>query len=185
MKYLKQLPPLQELSNVFLAVVLPEQAQKEFQTFLDEIATFGADIKYQPAASAHITLHFWESIDQSIFEEIQHYVERLQNQFEPFDVTLNKLKYFPNPRRPFVTWLDVRSNKRINEMALLRPWDDKRSFTPHCTLGRIQTIHTFSENRKKIEDIARDTSIDFKATTLKLYARYAGVSQQAFIEWEL
>ncbi len=99
-------------------------------------------------APAHLTLKFLGETPEDRVGRLQHALESVARQFQPFRVELRGVGAFPSPQRPRVVWVGVSegSGQLValagavdrGVHALGFPMED-RPFVPHLTLFRIRT----------------------------------------------
>jgi 2'-5' RNA ligase len=115
----------------------------------------------------HLTLKFLGDTPQEKLEEIQAALARAAMEVAPFTITVGGLGCFPNPRRPRVVWVGLQEvTGRLKQLrdaveegvAPLGFPTEKRAFSPHLTLGRVQRHASKSEVRE-IGELVTGTQI--------------------------
>ena len=95
----------------------------------------------------HLTLKFLGDVPASQIGKITEALEKSCQGFAPFSLSCAGLGCFPNLRRPHVVWVGIQEEtgnlaqlqKAIEEnVAPLGYPTEKRKFSPHLTLGRVQ-----------------------------------------------
>lgn len=185
MKIIQKLPSIADLYNLFLAIPLPKEACENFRELSNQVKSLDLPMTFQNSDTAHITLFFWKRIDDSLFDEICKTGDEMSKKFAPFDVSIEKVGYFPSQKQPRVMWLGVESKKTVESIAKELPWKDTRPFHAHCTLGRIKDFRPFLKKSKEIEDIFTDQKISFQADRLRLYGASGKKRQQELIDFPL
>jgi 2'-5' RNA ligase len=104
-------------------------------------------VRWVRPASIHLTLKFLGDVPADQTREITRALERSCQGFAPFSLTCGGLGCFPNLKRPRVVWVGVHEEtgtlaqlqKAIEaNVAPLGYPTEKRKFSPHLTLGRVQ-----------------------------------------------
>jgi 2'-5' RNA ligase len=104
-------------------------------------------VRWVRPASIHLTLKFLGDVPADQIGEITRALERSCQGFAPFSLTCGGLGCFPNLKRPRVVWVGVHEEtgtlaqlqKAIEaNVAPLGYPTEKRKFSPHLTLGRVQ-----------------------------------------------
>lgn len=108
---------------------------------------FGHAARWVPRSNYHLTLAFLGDIGQRDCDLLQGMAARVAAGVTPFDLEVGGLGWFPSPRRPRMVAALVRRHRRL--LALARHLHaslaafgypiDKRRFTPHITLARMNS----------------------------------------------
>ncbi|NMI89240.1 RNA 2',3'-cyclic phosphodiesterase [Nanohaloarchaea archaeon] len=113
------------------------------------------------ADKMHITLEFFQDIDQKQVSKIQQALENVE--IKPFNIELKGVGAFPSEDHIRVIWADVRSEKiyKLHGQSKLHnvSSDNKHDFKPHVTLLRVDNISP----KKKVK--LRRTLNEHKQTT--------------------
>ncbi len=139
--------------RLFLAVDLEEEQKKTALGLIERLqkgTLFTRSFpKWVEANQLHITLKFLGAVDAGRVPEIIRNVEAGIGRFPAFDLGIERLGVFPNPREPKVLWAGVNLGKRqITQLAarlddaLVKSGFDPeiREFHPHLTLARIKAL---------------------------------------------
>ena len=103
-------------------------------------------IRWVKPASMHLTLVFLGNTPVDQLESIEEAIVASVSGVPTIELTAAGLGCYPNPRRPRVVWVGVeeptghlkRLKKALDrELAPLGFKPERRSFSPHLTLGRI------------------------------------------------
>jgi 2'-5' RNA ligase len=127
--------------RAFLAIPLPPP-------LCEELAKLGrsiAGLRAQRAETIHLTLRFLGEIDDP--EPVAQAAEEVAARHAPFDVSLEGVGAFPDPRRPRVVWVGLGEGEE-NARALARDLEsavvalgfppEERPWSAHVTLGRFR-----------------------------------------------
>jgi RNA 2',3'-cyclic 3'-phosphodiesterase len=97
-----------------------------------------------PPDRMHLTLHFFGSVEAAVERRV---LQALADPIHeaPFDITFDRLGFFPERGSPRVVWLGIRdgleSLRRVHAVvteALMVRQDHDGVFTPHLTLARLR-----------------------------------------------
>jgi 2'-5' RNA ligase len=136
------------LLRAFLASELPPDLQDTIHSAAADLREMlqGGIIRWVPPHNVHLTLKFLGDVSPSSLELIKQMVLTEAAQFPAFDVQVEGLGCYPNPRRPRVLWVGLRapaelvSLQRAIETAAARLGyeSEERDFSPHLTVGRVR-----------------------------------------------
>ncbi|MEM2104666.1 MAG: RNA 2',3'-cyclic phosphodiesterase [Candidatus Bathyarchaeia archaeon] len=123
------------------------------------LADSGADLKLVEPENIHITLRFLGNITQNMVDKIYNGMQKIQ--FTPFDVKVQGLGAFPNPRYPRVLWAGIREGaiqlRGIFEQ--LEPYlrglgfaPDRKGFSPHLTIARVRSGRNRGELAERLKE---------------------------------
>ncbi len=114
----------------------------------------------------HLTLKFLGDTTEDKVEAVKAALVRAAAGWGPFSFTVGELGCFPNARQPRVVWVGVQEPSgalaRLQQtvethVAPLGFPTEKRPFSPHLTLGRVQKHASRSEVRQIGEVVAANT----------------------------
>jgi 2'-5' RNA ligase len=136
------------LLRAFLASELPAALQDAIHTATAGLreALRGDLVRWVPAHNVHLTLKFLGDVSPSSVELIEQMLLSEATQFPAFDLQVEGLGCYPNPRRPRVLWVGLKapaelvSMQRAIEAATSRLGyeSEERDFSPHLTIGRVR-----------------------------------------------
>ena len=167
-------------SLYFIALVPPDEIQEEITKLKQEVAE-KYESKHALKSPPHITLHMPFKWKDKRFREVEGVMEKLNSDFEPFEVQLKDFDFF----EPRVVFVDVVENEKLNRLqkevvSVCRKQlklDDanykNRPFHPHVTIAfRDLKKQMFYEAKKEFEE--RRVSFEFQVGEAKLL-RHDGV----------
>ncbi len=114
----------------------------------------------------HLTLKFLGDTPEDKLKAIEAALARAAAESAPFSFTVGSLGCFPNARQPRVVWVGLQEPTgalaRLQQaveahVAPLGFPTEKRPFSPHLTLGRVQKHASRSEVRQIGEVVAAST----------------------------
>jgi 2'-5' RNA ligase len=144
--------------RAFIAIDLPveihhklEQASGHLTQQLNNLP-----LRWVPITNIHLTLKFLGEVSETNVETITEIIESEAIVQPPFEISIGGLGVYPNNRRPRVIWVGIEApecltklQRRIDiEVARLGYARDKRSFSPHLTLGRVSRNASYKDIRK-------------------------------------
>ena len=134
--------------RTFIAIHLSQEARLQLS---DTIRSLGSQIssgvRWVDPEGIHLTIKFLGDIDPALVEDVLRAMEQAASGSLPFQLHLNGLGVFPNQRRPRVLWaglgddldaLGALQEKLEAAMSGLRFPQERRTFNPHLTLGRVR-----------------------------------------------
>lgn len=167
----------------FIAVEIPSlikhRLQQEAARLKEELPA--GKVRWVMKGGMHLTLKFLGDIDSERVPAISASLDEIANRYKPLNLQIGPLGCFPHCQRPRVIWIGLEDSsgtlpnmhKEIETgMQDLGFEREKREFTPHLTLGRLnrrvdqEKLSSFTHvlNSWKIEDHAA-----FKVDKLILY----------------
>lgn len=136
--------------RLFIAIDLPEVLIKKIKILQDEIKRgCRARVSWSIPENIHLTLKFLGEVQEGKIDDIKEKIEDAGKGVGPFLLSVNGIGYFPNPHRPRVIWVGIKTyDNMLNtlyerlESGLKELGFEKedRRFHPHLTLGRIKEI---------------------------------------------
>ena len=138
-----------EMLRTFIAIPLPEPLLAELGRLQRELAQAvpPRSVRWVRPASIHLTLKFLGDTPAEKLPQIKEALAVVARHAPACTFTAGGLGCFPNPRRPRVIWVGVQEptgrlaalQDAIEEvMAPFGYPPERRGFTPHLTLGRVQ-----------------------------------------------
>lgn len=94
----------------------------------------------------HLTLSFLGDISKDMIPLVKDAIKKVSMESEPFKIELSDLGCFPNFQNPRVLWIGIKEQPILHQIKrnIDRELDnlgvayDKKSFSPHLTIGRIK-----------------------------------------------
>ncbi|MBI4550606.1 MAG: RNA 2',3'-cyclic phosphodiesterase [Candidatus Omnitrophica bacterium] len=131
----------------FLALELGAHYREELTSLIQGMRGALREAKWVDPASAHLTLHFFGSIDPAAVKSFSAELEPALKRLAPFDLLLKGVGCFPSETAARVLWTGIEGDlARLNRLKesvdeTLRRLDLKiedRTFKPHLTLARLR-----------------------------------------------
>ncbi|MGA3185685.1 MAG: RNA 2',3'-cyclic phosphodiesterase [Bryobacteraceae bacterium] len=152
--------------RLFTAIDLPEEMLDQFRDFLVRLRPL-AKLRWSPVENLHITTKFIGEWPESRIEEMKTALGSVNSQ--PIEISVGGLGWFPDVHRPRVFWAGVHAGRPLTmlahstEQAVARLYVpvEKRQFSPHLTLARMQAAVPLDDLRKPMGDPDFGTFIAF------------------------
>ena len=166
--------------RAFLAIDLNDDLKPKINKIIREFKQIDANIKYVELQNLHFTLKFFGDIDTEGIDLISDKVEKVINDFEPFNIKIKGCGAFPNKNRIKVIWVGLdddeilkdlhdKLDKEFNSIG----FDLDKKFSSHLTIGRMMSAKgkdKVKETLEKYENIdigsMEVTGIVLKKSTL-------------------
>ncbi|HQC54716.1 MAG TPA: RNA 2',3'-cyclic phosphodiesterase [Clostridia bacterium] len=125
--------------RLFISINLSEENKKQVRDFIISLKKENIQANFINPENAHITLAFIGETDK--LEQIKKTIEKIE--FEPFEISINRLGYFNTPSGK-ILWFGTDNEIKLKELAhLVRsnlkqaniPFDGK-NFNAHITIAR-------------------------------------------------
>jgi 2'-5' RNA ligase len=133
--------------RAFVAIPLPQRVIDYLTELINDLKQrFPSDsLKWVQPANIHLTLKFLGNISKS---SINYLVDKIKSdqQFIPFELTINKLGAFPSIYKPQIIWVGTTThptlldlNRHIqNSTSLIENENKNQKFSPHLTIARLR-----------------------------------------------
>jgi 2'-5' RNA ligase len=135
----------------FIAVDLSAPVRAALQRLRDQFAQLKCEVRWVRVEGVHVTLKFLGGVEPARLEQIQTALAAAVTGQPALRVRARGLGAFPNLRRPRVLWVGLEGEDlaalaaRVDQgMSWLDFEPEKRGFTPHITLGRVNGMRGWS-----------------------------------------
>lgn len=133
--------------RTFVAVDLEAPVLHALAELQRELASHSADVRWARPQGLHVTLKFLGPVEPGRLERVHLAVAGCVGDLDAVAVSVRGLGAFPSLRRPRVVWVGLDDGGRLAALAArveaaLEPIGfarEGRSFTPHVTLGRVNS----------------------------------------------
>jgi 2'-5' RNA ligase len=133
--------------RAFIAIEVDRPVLQKIAEATDFLRATIPGIRWTRHESRHLTLKFLGDIDDSRVESIDQALERELSLFPRFTINAKGLGVFPDARKPRILWVGVEGNPLVKlaervdiALATLGFERERRSFTPHLTIGRWRAL---------------------------------------------
>ncbi|MEK6826381.1 MAG: RNA 2',3'-cyclic phosphodiesterase [Nanoarchaeota archaeon] len=141
----------------FIGIFLPKEMQGMLENIQKQIGREYAKTKWVLPEQIHITLKFLGEVDDKEIEIIKEAL--LGVHFRKFQISLDRIGWFPNDERINVIWVGFRPEKDVLnlhgeiEIKLGSLFDKDERFAVHATLGRVKYV----KNKEKFLKALKNT----------------------------
>lgn len=137
-----------DMIRSFVAIDIPESIRQQLDDLILKLRESRADVKWVKPKSIHLTLKFLGNVEEDRIPKIIDVMRKIVENVSPFTVSVEGTGVFPNERRPRVLWVGVQKgsetlirlasnlDSRLTALGFER---EKRSYSPHLTLGRVRS----------------------------------------------
>ncbi len=136
--------------RTFVALELPPAIQDGLRQISAHLQTEaqGLPLRWVPIENIHLTLKFIGDTAEANIKPISDLLQTKAKSIPAFDVSLDGLGIFPNPRRPNVIWVGLDAPKALFDLQKQLELDlssmgfapEKRPFSPHLTVARVRRV---------------------------------------------
>jgi len=169
--------PEQRAIRSFIAVDLEPHVLDAVRTVQAELARAGADVRWVRPTGMHVTLKFLGAVEPARLERVHAALVDCVGRFPASPVQVRGLGAFPTLRRPRVVWAGL-TGPGLTDLAAevdkgLVPLGfaaEKRAFTPHVTLGRVNSPRGWPGLEERLQAHRDD---DFGASAVNAIVVYS------------
>jgi 2'-5' RNA ligase len=154
----------------FIAIELPEAVGSLLGKVQQDLRALRLRAGWVRPQNIHLTLKFLGDIKTDDIDKIGPAMKAAAEEFEPFNLTIGGIGFFPGIKRPRVIWVGVGGQTRCL-FALQRNLEDrlaavdfpkeKRSFKGHLTLGRFRDAADPDTIRRVIQEYSDFGKVEF------------------------
>ena len=160
--------------RAFIAISLSPEIRSSLEEVSDKLKERlpGVPIRWVPAENVHLTIKFLGDVSVSNLEILQKILQTEACQHSPFEFSVGNLGAYPSISRPRVIWVGVQAPDELHalqrgieaETGRLGYAREKRSYSPHLTLGRVSRNADASDTRR-IRKVLKSCTIGFLGAT--------------------
>ncbi len=136
--------------RAFIAIEIPEKNKNEISEVQRGLKGSGVDASWTRAEGMHLTLKFLGEVFETKVLEIMNALTNAVRSPAGFRINVAGIGAFPDRKNARVVWAGIAGD--VEKLAMLQVAveeamaglgfeREKRTFTPHLTLGRIKHIH--------------------------------------------
>lgn len=166
--------------RLFVGLDIPPEVKENLTRFIDDLRP-AADLRWSVASNLHITTKFIGEWRTERLDELKSALASVKG-VSAFPISIRGLGWYPNPHSPRVFWAAVRADASLPDLA--RATEDavaavgvekeKRAYSPHLTLARIQESPNLAEIRRRVATLPTDDFGNFTAHEFHLYLSQPG-----------
>jgi RNA 2',3'-cyclic 3'-phosphodiesterase len=172
--------------RLFTAIDLPPGIVERLG---DQIARWKphAQLRWSRVENLHITTKFIGEWPENRIGELKNALNAVPR-LGPFPVSLRSLGWFPNPHSPRIFWISIQGGEALRTLASaidtsLEPLGialEKRPYTPHLTLARVDPGDHIAELRRQVAQLPQTDWGSFEAQAFHLYESRPGPSGSSY-----
>ncbi len=149
----------------FIALEFSNEARAEFSRIEGVLRKADANVKWVDPGSMHLTIKFLGNVPEEQIPSISDRLEKIASETASFDVSLESLGVFPKWEYVRVLWIGIGEGggrvkalaEHVEEAMFQEGFSkEKRSFSPHVTIGRARS----SKNKEKLKEIAASIEVN-------------------------
>ena len=152
-----------------------------------ELARTPADVRWVRSGGIHVTLKFLGPVEAELLSRVHTAVAAALTDQVALRIAIRGLGAFPSWRRPRVLWVGMHGSGLVelagrvdDAVAALGFAREQRAFTPHLTLGRVNSMRGWAslepQLKTHLEDDFGDSAVDavtiYRSTLLRGGAVY-------------
>jgi len=164
-----------KLIRTFIAVPVPEPLFNLREKLKATISEKTGKIRWLRKDQIHLTVKFLGDTTEDSINDVRHVMQKVADEFKPFNISIQKTGCFPKIERPRVMWIGVsgeldklyqlveKIQKKLNPLGF--PKDEKK-YHPHITIARAKypqkktpDISTFLKKNKKPYMMQQDSHL--------------------------
>ena len=132
----------------FIAIELAPPIKTKIEEIQKKLKSSASDVRWVRPEGIHLTLKFLGNIEQERISEISDIIEQCSTDTTSFTLKVHSLGAFPNESNPKVIWVGAEDDSGNlaklqraleNKLASIGFKAEKRSYSPHLTLGRLKS----------------------------------------------
>ena len=163
---IKNIPVITNNMKIRSFISVDIEATDDIRTFINEIVETGANINMVNPDMIHVTIKFLGDIDEEMVADIGQKLDLIVEGRKPFVIDLKGVGTFPSIDYMKVIWIGIEENTELSDIAHrveeeLVPLGfsrEKRSFSPHITVGRVKS----GRNKQRLRAVVDDyRDVDF------------------------
>ena len=153
-----------EFIRTFIALEIPEDLRETLSRVQQKLIQKTGGIRWVKPENIHLTLKFLGSTRKDKAEEVCRVLEQTAEGISPFAFNVSGVGAFPNIRNPKVIWAGINADdslllfqKKLEDaLSSVGFPKEKRSFSPHLTLGRVKDTKARKDLRNILEKYSNE-----------------------------
>ena len=138
-----------QLIRSFIAIDIPMEIKAELTKLQNSLKRLGVAISWTRPEGVHLTLKFLGDVEPHVIPDIVNALIAAVDNTKSFNIIVEGVGCFPNPRRPRVLWVGLNGGESLSQLqnvveVATEPLGfprEHREFHPHLTLGRVKNPH--------------------------------------------
>lgn len=169
------------MPRAFIAIDIDEAVREKLVNMQQQLAATGAQLKLVEPGNIHVTMKFLGDVPNDKISAITDALRVAASGVQSFDINVQGIGVFPNPRYMRVVWAGVVDGRDV-VIALQQNIDlelqklgfsPERDFVPHLTLARVKTAKRKEQLAASIKEmgntefgVTRAQAVELKQSTL-------------------
>ena len=131
--------------RLFVALEIPTTTRENLATLMAALRAMTGEARWVRPDNLHVTLKFLGEVGEDELEAVETALARIRSD-QAVTLEFRGLGFFPNDRKPRVFWAGIEASSNLKTLAadiegamekcgIAR---DKREFSPHLTLARLE-----------------------------------------------
>ncbi len=146
--------------RTFICFELADSIKKELAALQSALSAISRSVRWSKPDGIHLTLKFLGDVDESMLDDIDNAVKSAAEGIEPFLIEIAGVGAFPNFKRPAVYWVGIEESSGAllkmqqnieNELQKMGFAKERRTFSPHLTIGRVKSQEGLKEINKTLQ----------------------------------
>jgi 2'-5' RNA ligase len=146
--------------RTFVCIEIDADLRRKMSQVSATLSSAGADVKWVAENNLHLTLKFLGNVDDAQIPKVADAVKKIAANYKSFDLTIAGIGAFPERGMPRVIWIGLDEPTGALEKMYyalgeaLAPYAEKaehRTFSPHITIGRVNSSRGRDALMKAIE----------------------------------
>ena len=159
----------------FIAIDIPAEVKSELTKLQNSLKHLGAVVSWTRREGVHLTLKFLGDVEPHVIPDIVNALIGAVNHTMAFNIIVEGVGCFPNPRRPRVLWVGLQGGESLSLLqsaveSATEPLGfppEHREFHPHLTLGRVKDPRGIERVVRELEHLGFPRQ-EFTASEVRL-----------------
>jgi RNA 2',3'-cyclic 3'-phosphodiesterase len=175
--------------RLFVALDFPAAIRDAIGELVLRLKSRAKDVRWVGAEKMHVTLKFIGHVQAEQLEPIVRALSAIHLNL-PVEMRFRGVGFFPTERRPSVIWCGIDASPNLPELAAqieraLLPLGipaEGREFTPHLTLGRLDSPHGLGQLVEMAHEIE---SLDLGTTRQRQFHLFESALKRSGAEYTM
>jgi RNA 2',3'-cyclic 3'-phosphodiesterase len=150
--------------RIFIALDIPGEIRARMIEYMERARALTPEARWARPEGLHVTLKFIGEVSEARVEQIKIALDAVKA--APFEVTFEKVGFFPTPKSPRVFWIGVQGVESLPRLAELIDNathgvgipKEERAYSPHLTLARAGSGPGGQHHLKPLATLLHDQS---------------------------
>lgn len=156
--------------RAFIALDITSKIQKRLDEVIQNLRVEldGLPIRWVPCENIHLTIKFLGDVSESNLDMLTDILNIEASRHSSFEISVGGIGAYPRITHPRVIWVGVEAPQDLmvlqngisNEMEKMGYAQEKRSYSPHLTLGRVGRNVT-GKDLRRISKVIESNRVGF------------------------